>query len=69
MSDHTISVALTVDDVAFVRIAVKHYRIFAEASERQGDDVTAGEFRKQEFRGEQVYGRIEEAEPRLKGMP
>lgn len=62
-------VSLTAEDVAFVRLAIRHYRIFAEASERQGQDDTAGKMRAQEFHGEQFLARIEEANPLLRVMP
>jgi len=57
-----IMVALTPDDVAFVRLAVQHYDIFASVSEKQGEDRTAGILRAQEFHAQQFLKRIEEAE-------
>jgi len=59
MSDRT--VVITDDDVRFVKIAVEHYRVFAEASERQGTEEsarTAGVLRKQEFYAERFLLRI-----------
>ena len=56
-----ITVALTSDDVSFVRLAIKHYEVFATVSEKQGEDQTAGMMRAQEFHGQQFLKRIEEA--------
>ena len=53
-------VSLTVDDVAFVKLAVRHYAIFAEQGEKQGEDRMAGIMRAQEFRAEQFLIRIKE---------
>jgi len=54
-----IVVALTRDDVNFVRKAIKHYEVFASVSEEQGEDQTAGMMRAQEFHGQQLLKRIE----------
>lgn len=53
------TVTITDQDVAFVRLAKKHYRLFAEASERQGEDRTAGLMRSQEFHAEIFLKRLE----------
>ncbi len=58
MSD--ILVAMTREDVSFVRLAIKHYEIFADVSEKQGEDSTAGKMRAQEFHGQQFLRRIEQ---------
>ena len=54
-----IVVSLTPDDVNFVRQAVKHYELFADVAERQGEDKTAGMMRAQEFHAQQFLKRIE----------
>lgn len=51
--------SLTDDDVAFVKLAVQHYAIFAEQAEKQGEDPMAGLMRAQEFHAEQLLGRLE----------
>lgn len=62
----TILVALTPDDVKFVRMAVQHYEIFASVSENLGEDRTAGMLRAQEFHAQQFLNRIEEASKDIK---
>ena len=62
------TVTITDQDVEFVRLAVLHYRVFAEASERQerlgtADAArTSGILRSQEFYAERFLLRIEPAE-------
>lgn len=56
-----LTVKMTVEDVGFVRAAQKHYRVFAEAAEENGDTKTAGVLRAQEFCAERLYARILEA--------
>ena len=52
--------SLTDDDVAFVKLACRHYTIFAEQAEKAEDESQmAGLMRAQEFRAEQFLGRIE----------
>lgn len=63
-----ITVALTVEDVAFIRAARTHYRLFAEVSEKQGQPKTAGTLRSQEFYAERLLERVIEAGER-QGMP
>ena len=53
------SVTITDDDVNFVRRAIEHYGMFADAAERQGEARTAGLMRKQEFYGERFLLRLE----------
>ncbi len=52
---------ITEDDLRFVELAKKHYELFADASERQGEvgANTAGIFRKQEFYAERFALRIQ----------
>lgn len=57
----TFRVELTSEDAAFVSLARQHYRVFAEASERHGDNRTAGKLRSQEFYAERLLLRIAEA--------
>lgn len=61
MRGKTLNVRLTAEDISFVYLAVEHYELFAEASERQGESRSAGIFRGQEFHAEQFKGRIEDA--------
>lgn len=53
-------VAITDEDVEFLRLALKHYTLFAETSDRHGDDRSAGLFRKQEFYAERFLLRVTE---------
>lgn len=64
-----IMVALTPDDVNFVRMAVQHYEIFADVSEKQGETLTAGKMRAQEFHAQQFLKRIEEASEDIQFVP
>ncbi len=56
-------VTITDDDVAFLRLALKHYILFAETSERQDELRSAGLFRKQQFYAERFLLRVEEVAP------
>lgn len=53
------TVTITDRDVEFVRLALEHYRIFAEAADRQGQDRTAGIMRAQEFYAKRFLTRLE----------
>ena len=51
-------VTITEADVEFVRKAKRHYEIFAETADKQGDARVAGTFRAQEFYAERFLTRI-----------
>jgi len=65
MADRT--VVITDRDVEFVRLALAHYRLFAETVEKQGESRdqqrSLGVFRSQEFYAERFLARIEEPTP------
>ena len=63
MKTREYTVVVTEDDVRFLRLMLEHYRLFAEASERQGETRSAGIFRKQEFYAERFLLRIEGEKP------
>jgi len=50
---------VTDQDVAFLRLAKKHYGTLAEALERKGEDRAAGRMRAQEFYAERFLARLE----------
>lgn len=52
-------VTITGEDLEFLRLAKKHYRVFAEGADRQGEDQVAGTCRTMEFRAEQFLNRVE----------
>ena len=52
-------VTITDDDVRFVEEALKHYKIFAEGCDMQGEARTAGLMRAQEFYAERFLLRME----------
>lgn len=54
----SVMVEMTHDDVNFVRVAIKHYEIFASQAEKAKEDSMAGLMRAQEFHGQQLMGRI-----------
>ena len=53
-------VTITDEDVEFLRLAREHYKLFADAAERNSDPGTAGIMRKQEFYAERFLLRVEE---------
>lgn len=57
MAEHRVTI--TDDDLRFVKLAVQHYRVFAEASERQGEKRTSGILRRQEFHAEMMLNRVQ----------
>ena len=52
-------VTITDDDVRFVELAQEHYKMFAEACEKDGLTQTAGLFRKQQFYAERFLLRLQ----------
>ena len=60
MSDR--QVTITDEDVEFLRLACKHYGMFADGSDMQGEDRIAGLMRKQEFYAERFLLRVTESE-------
>lgn len=67
--DHNdFTVTITNEDVAFVSVARKHYRAFAEAAERQGQKDTAGKLRSQEFYAERLLTRFVEGIEKTEGV-
>lgn len=63
------TVAITNEDIAFVSVARKHYRVFAEAAERGGSADTAGKLRAQEFYAERLLTRFVEGIEKSEGVP
>jgi hypothetical protein len=61
VSDRTVTI--TDRDVEFVRLALAHYRLFAETVEKQGESRdqqrSLGVFRAQEFYAERFLSRLE----------
>ena len=57
------TVTITDDDVQFVRLAKQHYEVFAQVSEKQGEERTTGILRKQEFYAERFLLRLESEAP------
>jgi hypothetical protein len=53
-------VTITDDDVAFVRRALEHYKVFAEVSDKQGEERMSGVLRKQQFYAERFLIRLGE---------
>ena len=52
-------VTITDEDVEFLRLAREHYKLFADAAERNSDPQTAGIMRKQEFYAERFWLRTQ----------
>ena len=52
-------VEITEDDVEFLRKAREHYKLFADAAERNSDPQTAGIMRKQEFYADRFWLRTQ----------
>lgn len=56
LAEYTVTV--TEDDVRFLEQVQRHYQLFAEATEKQGDKRATGIVRKQEFYAERMLERI-----------
>ena len=52
-------VEITEEDIEFLRKAREHYKLFADAAERNSDPQTAGIMRKQEFYAERFWLRTQ----------
>jgi hypothetical protein len=59
---------ITNEDIAFVSVARKQYRYFAEAAERQGHADTAAKMRAQEFHAERLLTRFVEGVEATEGV-
>ena len=55
-------VEITEEDIEFLRKAREHYKLFADAAERNSDPGTAGIMRKQEFYAERFWLRVTQSE-------
>lgn len=53
------TVEITEQDIEFIRNIKDHYKVFAEAAERQDETRTADICRRQEFYAERLLARIE----------
>jgi len=59
MAKNEWEVTITKEDVRFIKLAMEHYKVFSEVSQKQGDERTAGIFQSQLFYAERFLLRIE----------